>query len=138
MSTIGDLIYRGVFDRFPDLRLYFAETQAAWLPHSLNWADEFFLRWYGFYDIKLAKLPSEYVRQHCRFSFIVDRLAMKFRYYIGLDLLMWGSDFPIAWVRIPTPGSSSRSCSRMSLRRSAIEFLWTMSAISLGSTRKKS
>jgi predicted TIM-barrel fold metal-dependent hydrolase len=94
MSTIGDLMYHGVFGRFPDLRFYFAETQAAWLPHSLNWADEFFLRWYRFYDVKLDKLPSEYVRQHCRFSFIADRLAMKFRYYIGLDLLMWGSDFP--------------------------------------------
>ena len=29
-----------------------------------------------------------------RFSFIADRLTMQFRYYIGLDLLMWGSDFP--------------------------------------------
>ena len=32
MSTIGDLIYHGVFDRFPDLRFYFAETQAAGYP----------------------------------------------------------------------------------------------------------
>jgi predicted TIM-barrel fold metal-dependent hydrolase len=94
MSTIGDLVYHGVFDRFPDLKLYFAETQAGWLPHSLNWADEFFIRWYSFYGLKLDKLPSEYVREHCRFSFIADRLAMQFRYYIGLDLLMWGSDFP--------------------------------------------
>jgi predicted TIM-barrel fold metal-dependent hydrolase len=94
MSTIGDLVYHGVFDRFPDLKFYFAETQAGWLPHSLNWADEFFIRWYTFYDLKLDKLPSEYVRDHCRFSFTADRLAMQFRYYIGLDLLMWGSDFP--------------------------------------------
>jgi predicted TIM-barrel fold metal-dependent hydrolase len=94
MTGIGELIYYGVFDRYPDLRLYFAETQAGWLAHSLNWADEFFLRWYSFYDTKLPKLPSEYVRDHCRFSFIADRLAMPLRYYIGIDLLMWGSDFP--------------------------------------------
>jgi predicted TIM-barrel fold metal-dependent hydrolase len=29
-----------------------------------------------------------------RFSFIHDRLAMPLRHYIGLDILMWGSDFP--------------------------------------------
>ncbi len=94
MSTIGDLIYNGVFDKFPDLNFYFAETQAGWLPHSLNWADEFFVRWYSFYDLKLPHLPSEYVTQHCKFSFIADRLAMELRQYIGVDLLMWGSDFP--------------------------------------------
>ncbi len=94
MSTIGDLIYNGIFEKFPDLRIYFAETQAGWLPHSLNWADEFFVRWYSFYDLKLPRLPSEYVTEHCRFSFIADRLAMELRQYIGLDLLMWGSDFP--------------------------------------------
>lgn len=94
MSTIGDLIYNGVFDRFPDLKIYFAETQAGWLAHSLNWADEFYVRWYSYYDLHLDRMPSEYVREHCRFSFIADRLAMQFRYYTGLDLLMWGSDFP--------------------------------------------
>jgi len=94
MESIGDMIFHGVFDRHPDLKIYFAETQAGWLPHSLNWSDEYFLRWYSYHDISLDKLPSEYVRDHCRFSFITDRLAMKFRHFIGLDLLMWGSDFP--------------------------------------------
>jgi predicted TIM-barrel fold metal-dependent hydrolase len=94
MATIGDLVYNGVFDRYPALRFYFAETQGGWLPHSMNWADEFFIRWYSFYDLKLDRLPSEYIREHCRFSFIADRLAMQFRHYVGLDLLMWGSDFP--------------------------------------------
>ena len=29
-----------------------------------------------------------------RFSFIHDRLAMQLRQYTGVDVLMWGSDFP--------------------------------------------
>ena len=80
--------------RFPDLKFYYAESFASWLPHWLNFVDEFYMRWYKFQDLPLNKLPSEYVRDHCRFSFIHDRTAMTFRYQIGLDLLMWGSDFP--------------------------------------------
>ena len=93
-ATMGQLIYHGVFDRFPNLKIYFAETQASWLPGYLDIADEFYQRWYTYFDIKLKKQPSQYVRDHMRFSFIHDRLAMKLRHYIGVDLLMWGSDFP--------------------------------------------
>ena len=92
--TISQLILYGVFDRYPKLKFYFAETNAGWLPHQLNIMDEFFMRWYRFHDIKVSKMPSQYYRDHCRFSFIHDRMAMKLRDYIGLDLLMWGSDFP--------------------------------------------
>ena len=92
--TIGQLTVSGVFDRFPNLRIYFAETQAMWLPGHLDWIDEFYQRWYTYHNIKLKKQPSQYIRDHCKFSFIHDRMAMKYRYDIGVDMLMWGSDFP--------------------------------------------
>jgi predicted TIM-barrel fold metal-dependent hydrolase len=92
--TIGRLILHGVFDRFPKIKFYFAETQAAWLAHLLNWMDEFYLRWYTYHNIPLKKMPSQYYREHCRFSFIHDRMAMELRKYIGIELLMWGTDFP--------------------------------------------
>lgn len=92
--TIGLLMLRGVFDRFPAIRFYFAETQAGWLAHYLNWIDEFYQRWYHYFGIKLKKMPSNYYRDHCKFSFIHDRMAMQLRQYIGTDMLMWGTDFP--------------------------------------------
>jgi predicted TIM-barrel fold metal-dependent hydrolase len=93
-ATIGRLILY-VFDRFPTLKFYFAETQAAWLAHTLhNRLDECYLRWSHFYDLRLKKLPSEYWRDHCKFGFVMDRTVMKMRELIGTDLLMWGSDFP--------------------------------------------
>jgi uncharacterized protein len=93
-GNIAQLINHGVFDKFPGLRIYFAETQGGWLAHSLNWADEFYLRWYSFRDAKLTRLPTEYFRDHCRFSFIADRMGARLHHYIGTDVLMWGSDFP--------------------------------------------
>jgi predicted TIM-barrel fold metal-dependent hydrolase len=92
--TIGQLIVYGVFDRFPTLQVYFAETQAGWLPHALNWTDEFYRRWNHYVGLELSRLPSEYYRDHCKFSFIVDRMAMTLRQYIGTDMLMFGTDFP--------------------------------------------
>ena len=93
-NSVWQLILSGVFDRFPSLQVYFAETQAGWLPHVMNWADEFYQRWYTYFDARLPRLPSEYIKEHMFFSFIDDRLAMPLRRYIGIDHLMWGSDFP--------------------------------------------
>ena len=92
--AIGQLTYFGVFDKFPKLKIYFAESQGGWLAPHLDWIDDFYQRWYTYHDIKLKKQPSQYIRDHCRFSFIHDRMAMKLRHDIGVDILMWGSDFP--------------------------------------------
>jgi predicted TIM-barrel fold metal-dependent hydrolase len=95
-TTLAQLMYHGVFDRFPTIKFYFAETQGAWLANHLDYVDEFYMRWAAYHGLneKLKKMPSGYIRDHCKFSFIHDRMVMKLRYYIGLDLLMWGSDFP--------------------------------------------
>lgn len=93
-NSVIQLIMSGILDKYPTLRLYFAETNAGWIPHTLNMADEFYQRWYSYVDAKLPRMPSEYFRDHCIFGFVHDRLAMPFRYYIGLGNLAWGSDFP--------------------------------------------
>ena len=99
--SIGQLIHGGVFDRFPKLKIYVAESHAGWIPYWLNKLDDSFMHWYKFHDVRLRSMPSQYVRDHCMFSFITDRLAMKYRYDIGLDNLMWGSDFPHAVGSFP-------------------------------------
>ena len=38
-TTIGQLILH-VFDKFPTLKFYFAETNGGWLAHYFNWLDE--------------------------------------------------------------------------------------------------
>ena len=98
---IGQLIVNGVFDRFPDLKIYFAETQGGWLAHTLNYNDQFYRHWNTFADVDLPRMPSEYYRDHCRFSFIVDRMAMRLRSYVGIDILMFGTDFPHAVSTFP-------------------------------------
>src|SRR5260370_35249805 len=86
-GTIGRLMLY-VFDRFPDLKFYFAETQGAWLAHVLNWMDEFYLRWYRYHDVHLKKMPSQYYRDHLGLAFIPARVVLHFRQIIYPAVLL--------------------------------------------------
>jgi hypothetical protein len=91
---IAQMIQGGVFDRFPALKLYFAESEVSWLAGWLEYIDEFYARWAPFHELKLSKMPSDYVRDHCRFCMISDRMALPLRHYIGTEVFLWGADFP--------------------------------------------
>jgi predicted TIM-barrel fold metal-dependent hydrolase len=93
------LLLSGVFDRFPQLRIYWAETQMGWLPYYYDQLDDVYNRskhWMQrYFDIKpLQKTPSAYFREHFYWGFIYDRVGVRLRYEIGVDKIMWGNDFP--------------------------------------------
>ncbi|MEO8695292.1 MAG: amidohydrolase family protein, partial [Acidimicrobiales bacterium] len=54
-----DLIFSGVFDRFPNLNLVFAEVDCGWLPYFKEQLDDGYYRYRFRFDLK--KLPSEYI-----------------------------------------------------------------------------
>jgi predicted TIM-barrel fold metal-dependent hydrolase len=88
------MILSGVLDRFPDLRIYFAETNASWIPGLLYMLDDsysIFKHWYG---VELAMRPSEYIWRHFSFGIVRDPLALRMRDLLDIDHIMWGSDFP--------------------------------------------
>ena len=92
--TLAQLIVAGVFDRFPEIEFYFAETNASWLPWALFVLDDNYQIFRGPYDRKLERTPTEYVRDHCFFGIIRDPNAIAMRDLLPFDKLMFGSDFP--------------------------------------------
>ena len=93
------LIFAGVFDRFPTLQIYFAETQVGWIPLWLETLDDAYeehidaaQELYGLRS--LDRPPSEYVREHCLWGFGKDSIGVRLRHDIGMDRIMWYSDFP--------------------------------------------
>jgi len=93
------LVMSGVFDRYPALKVYWAETQLAWIPHLMDWADDIYERsrhWgYRLYGLEpLPKMPSEYIREHCWWGFLRDHVGMRLRHDVGVEHAMWASDFP--------------------------------------------
>jgi predicted TIM-barrel fold metal-dependent hydrolase len=92
-------VLSGLFDRFPKLKIFFAENQIGWIPFFLQAADVRYDRHYhwaerllGFQP--LACPPSEYIRKHCLWGFQFDRIGVELRHKINIDNLIWGSDFP--------------------------------------------
>jgi predicted TIM-barrel fold metal-dependent hydrolase len=93
------LLLSGVFDRYPRLQIYWAETQMGWIPYFYEQLDDVYKRskhwmdrYFGFKPLK--RQPSEYIRDHCYWGFIYDRIGLRLRYDIGVDRIMWGNDFP--------------------------------------------
>jgi predicted TIM-barrel fold metal-dependent hydrolase len=94
------LMLAGVFDRFPDLRILMAENQIGWVPTFMTVADERYerhLAWaedlLGFKALSNGQ-PSDYIRRHILWGFQRDPAGVELRHWMGVENLVWGSDFP--------------------------------------------
>jgi predicted TIM-barrel fold metal-dependent hydrolase len=87
----NEFIFGGIFDRHPDLRIFLSEYDASWLP-ILRYRVERIQRFPGL--APLRKKASQYLDDNIVVGIINDPLAQKMRHEIGVDRIMWGSDFP--------------------------------------------
>ncbi len=93
------MVMGGVFQRFPKLRVYWAENNVGWLPYYYQHMD---LEWernhhWGerlFGALALDRPPSEYIKEHAYWGFFDDAVGMNLRHQVGVDRIIWGSDFP--------------------------------------------
>jgi predicted TIM-barrel fold metal-dependent hydrolase len=92
-------IVSGLFDRFPNLRIMLAENQCGWVPFYMSQADVRYQRhiiWserlLGYKPLK--ELPSYYLRNNCWWGFQIDPIGVELRYHLGVDHMVWASDFP--------------------------------------------
>ena len=88
------LIYAGIFDRFPNLKVVFAETDCAWIPCVKEQMDNRVRRANPERRPKIAMKPSEYFDDHLYYTYITDTQAVIFRHHVGIKSMMWSSDFP--------------------------------------------
>jgi predicted TIM-barrel fold metal-dependent hydrolase len=92
INIIAAVIGANVLERFPNLRIGFGESGIGWLPYALDRMD---FEWEDrFRDLGLKMRPSEYWRRQCRATFQFDRIGAKLIEEIGVETLMWGSDYP--------------------------------------------
>jgi predicted TIM-barrel fold metal-dependent hydrolase len=97
--SIAQLVLAGVFERFPTLKVFFAETRLGWVPFWLEHADLWYQRHIGWVEDQLGfkplkELPSTYVREHVYFSVQYERVAVEERQHVGVDRIMFATDFP--------------------------------------------
>jgi predicted TIM-barrel fold metal-dependent hydrolase len=93
-STIGQLIFTGVFERFPELHVSMIETGVGWIPHFLEQIDDRYWRNRSWGNIPLTQPPSYYWFKNMSATFISDRNGIENRYGAGVDNIMWSTDYP--------------------------------------------
>jgi predicted TIM-barrel fold metal-dependent hydrolase len=103
-TAIGSLIFGGVFERFPRLKVGAVEFEVAWAPFFVRRMDIVYKeRPSGLKGKRFANgaLPSDIFRRNVFVSFQEDSLGVELRAYMGADNLMWGSDYPHAESTFP-------------------------------------
>jgi predicted TIM-barrel fold metal-dependent hydrolase len=93
--TLVDLMCRGVAERHPRLKFVVGEFNAGWIAHWLDRVDQGLLREHRFRAKDFTgERPHEVWRRQFYATIEDDRPAVLTREIIGLDNLMWGSDYP--------------------------------------------
>jgi predicted TIM-barrel fold metal-dependent hydrolase len=95
-ESLLTLIFGGVLERFPKLKLVSAEGDIAWIPHLLARADKYYAsRTRRGHILELPMAPSEYFRRQVWATFIKDPLGLQtYRFGAPVDRIMWSTDYP--------------------------------------------
>jgi predicted TIM-barrel fold metal-dependent hydrolase len=92
VNIIAAVIGRAVLERYPNVRIAFGESGIGWIPYALDRMD---FEWEDrFRDLGLRMKPSDYWRRQCKATFQFDRIGAKLIDDMGVETLMWGSDYP--------------------------------------------
>jgi len=86
----------------------FVEPGLGWVPFYLDLLD----RRVGKYDMpEITEVPSEYFRRNMLLTFMDDPRGVGMRHELGVENIMWSTDFPIRRRRGRTPGNLSPATS---------------------------
>ena len=91
-KVLMEMIYGGVLEAHPQLKLVIGESGIGWIPYilehmDLEWGDQF-------QDLTLTMKPSAYWRRQCYATYQSDPIGIRLLDVLGEDNVMWGSDFP--------------------------------------------
>ena len=107
------MMWGGVFERHPRLKLVFTEQEADWVPYVLEKMEYVYDTPFAGPLLRstLPLRPREYWARHCLVgATFMSRREAEARYQIGVANIMWGSDYPHPEETFPR----SREALRMS------------------------
>jgi predicted TIM-barrel fold metal-dependent hydrolase len=93
-APLADLVFGGVLARWPELRVVSVEAYVGWLPFVAEYMDHAHRVHRYWNDPGLPEPPSTYLRRQVYATFIDDPVGLRERHVLGVDNLMWSSDYP--------------------------------------------
>ena len=90
------LLWGGVLERHPALQVAFTEQMADWVPSQLRELEQIYdMAFLGELRKQLPTRPTECWRRQCHVgATFMSPLEAGMRTEIGVDVIMWGADFP--------------------------------------------
>jgi predicted TIM-barrel fold metal-dependent hydrolase len=88
------LVLSGVLERHPELRVVSVEGQIGWLSFAHYYLDHLWDRHRYWTGSKLKEPPSHYFRRQVYATFMEDPVGLRECHHIGVDKIMWSSDYP--------------------------------------------
>ena len=91
-GLLGAVIYGGALERYSNCKIVIGEAGIGWIPYVLErmdyeWEDQF-------QDLDLKLKPSEYWYRQMYATFQQDQTGLDMIERVGVNNVMWGSDFP--------------------------------------------
>jgi predicted TIM-barrel fold metal-dependent hydrolase len=93
-NRIVQMIFAGIFDRFPTLNVVVAEVDCGWVPYFKEQIDNNYRRLAPVSDFRILDVPSAYVERHVHFAYITDAFGIAHRDAVGVERMLWSSDYP--------------------------------------------
>jgi predicted TIM-barrel fold metal-dependent hydrolase len=94
--TLCQLIFGGVFNRFPGVKVVSVENDSGWAPYFVERLEHVVYRLSsaGMGAQFTDRTPRECFQDNVRLTFIRDRTGLCAREFLGPETLMWSSDYP--------------------------------------------
>ena len=95
--SLANIIFGGVFERYPKLQVGSVEQELSCIPHFLDRIDYTYtqrIQGVGEDRFKEGALPSDFFHNNVFLGFQEDALGVEMRDRIGVDQLLWGGDYP--------------------------------------------
>jgi predicted TIM-barrel fold metal-dependent hydrolase len=90
----AEFIFSSTFERFPGLTIVGGEVGAGWVPFFKQELDDRYRRNRYWTEVNLSMLPSEYYLRNCKVGVVSDQFGIQNCDSVGVDTMMWCSDFP--------------------------------------------
>ncbi len=96
LPVVCDILFSGIFQRFPRLQIVLVESNIGWIPTLLEQSDDMFrrYRWYTGAANEQKEMPSDIFFRNFWASFMVDTVGMDLRHRMNVDHMMWSTDYP--------------------------------------------
>jgi predicted TIM-barrel fold metal-dependent hydrolase len=93
-ESVSELIHGLVMQRYPELKFVVVEGQIGWISFFKYYSDHIWEKHRHWTKSDLEQPPSAYFDRQVFATFMEDPVGLRERHEIGIDNIMWASDYP--------------------------------------------